>query len=543
MLTSTALLLLAPSLLPAQATAPAVLADTVPDPEGRFGADVAISGSFMVVGAPGVPAAGAGRGAVLIFRSVLGAWQLDARIAAPALGPDAGFGDAVDISTSHNGTFLIVGAPRATGSPVPGTTGAALIYERAGTSWQLSSTLRPVLGPGTFGSEVAIDSTAALITQSGDGGRVFASMPPGGQPQELIRPSGVFNSSEFGQSLDLFGDLAVVGAPGEDALGYDSGAAYVYRQASPTLPFLEEARLEHPSAATVTNHGFSVAAAKTAGPQGLDPVERVLVGSLDGAAFMWWRPAFSTNSWAIESVLNAFDGEDGGFGMGVALDGERALVGAPYRDLAGQNDGVAFDFQFEGAPGSGEWKPHSLLHPGTAAAGDFGSQVALDGGSAAVSAIEAFTQDTDSGRVLVYELGQRLGESHCASRRNSTGSIASLSVFGSSVASDLSLGFDVVGLPPFAAGYALTSALRGQSPNLGGGSGDLCLGGQVRRLSFFLQASDADGAASVTLDFNQLPPGLIIAPGTTWSFQWWHRDTGPAGPTSGTSHAVEMMFE
>ena len=47
---------------------------------------------------------------------------------------------------------------------------------------------------------------------------------------DRLLPPGVDPTEEFAASLDIDGDIAVVGAPLDDELGADAGAAYVYRR-------------------------------------------------------------------------------------------------------------------------------------------------------------------------------------------------------------------------------------------------------------------------------------------------------------------------
>ncbi|GIU88799.1 MAG: hypothetical protein KatS3mg009_3314 [Acidimicrobiia bacterium] len=81
-------------------------------PGDGFGAAVALSGQFAVVGAPGTDVAGrADAGAAYVFQRVgTGDWVPRARLVAPVPAAGARFGAAVDASAE---LWIVVGAPGA----------------------------------------------------------------------------------------------------------------------------------------------------------------------------------------------------------------------------------------------------------------------------------------------------------------------------------------------------------------------------------------------------------------------------------------------
>ncbi|QDV04791.1 hypothetical protein Poly30_02840 [Planctomycetes bacterium Poly30] len=535
------LALVSPFLQGPRVTGPDVLVDVGPAPAGRFGEDVAIDGGLMAVGSPGSSSNPMAPGTVSLFRLGATSWQLETRLEAPpGIGSAPAFGMSVDVDQGPFGEFVIVGAPGAQLTAGGVQRGAAFVYEFTGAGWTLVST---VLGDGAltaFGAAVAIDETTAVIGQTDFDGRAFsASRRPAGDWQldgELPRPGTVFAGADFGTVVDIEKHLIVVGAPGEDSAGYDSGAAYVYRRTTPSgSSFGLEIRLEHPSAATVTYQGSDVAVDVTG-----FGIERVLVGSQDEKAFVWRRDIHS--AWSLEALLTAFDGETGGWGKSVALDGSRLVVGAPWRIGSAPGSGVAMGFTLDSlSAGQQGWAPTAMFHPGLAIDEGVGGAVAISGPLVAVGASLFDGPSTDSGAVLSYVTVPRQGLVHCAGRENSVHSTASIAAFGSPFAMEENLGFDVTGLPPGTVGFLLTSRDRAQIPGLGGGAGDLCLGGMIARLSLYPQTADPSGNATVILDFHGLPASVQLVTGSTWSFQWWHRDGG-SSPTSNTSHAVELTF-
>ena len=139
-----------------------------PDPIARdhFGESVAIDGDYIVVGAPGVTSSNRSDvGGAYVFQRIGASWQFQGKLEPSNTHSVNNFGQAVAIS----GDYVVVGDP-AQHLPAPGT-GAAYIYRRSGTNWNL---LPPRIVPsdaGTdfldwhayFGHTVAVSDAGVLV--------------------------------------------------------------------------------------------------------------------------------------------------------------------------------------------------------------------------------------------------------------------------------------------------------------------------------------------------------------------------------------------
>lgn len=114
--------------------------------------------------------------------------------------------------------------------------------------------------------------------------------------------------------------------------------------------------------------------------------------------------------------------------------------------------------------------------------------------------------------------------SYCVSGRNVSGTEARLTTSGSTSIAANDLVFHVTGGVPLVTAILLTG--RAVSTRFVGG-GTLCIADEVVRVRS--AQLDGQGALSVPLDVNNLPPAASIAPGDTWSFQVWYR----SGPNPG----------
>ena len=166
---------------------------------GRFGSSVSISGDYAAVGNNGDAECGV-EAAAFFFHYSGAAWEEQARIGSGAARAGYSFGESVSIR----------GATAAAAEPdVWNDVGAVCLFERDGPQWTAPEAADPGEGEGEE-SEVQPEDP----TSSG----TFAKLTPGdGQ-----------DADRFGDSIDLDGGHAIVGAPSDDDNGSYSGSAYIY---------------------------------------------------------------------------------------------------------------------------------------------------------------------------------------------------------------------------------------------------------------------------------------------------------------------------
>ncbi|MHC5005609.1 MAG: FG-GAP repeat protein, partial [Planctomycetota bacterium] len=136
--------------------------------------------------------------------------------------------------------------------------------------------------------------------------------------------------------------------------------------------------------------------------------DRALIGAFQdddrgmeaGAAYVFELDAADGPGWSQVAKLLASDGNAGDvFGNGVALDGDVAVVGAPFRDDNGVESGAAYVFRFDGS----DWNEEAKLLAGDGQAGDtFGSAVAVNGDVIAIGACRDDDNGIDSGSAYVF---------------------------------------------------------------------------------------------------------------------------------------------
>ena len=199
------------------------------DESDQFGSTVLLVGDFLFVGASREDGDGSSlddnsledAGAVYVYTRESGSWKFDAYLKASEPESGAYFGS----SLAFDAGTLVVGAPyedvRPSEAGSVAIAGSAYVFTRQGTQWNSPVRLKPTPGPesnlgGGAGAGVAILGDSLTIgCPAQDGGRVFIYQRSGNvwqQQAEFNKPF-LFESGDFGQTVDLHGELLVVGRP------------------------------------------------------------------------------------------------------------------------------------------------------------------------------------------------------------------------------------------------------------------------------------------------------------------------------------------
>lgn len=349
----------------------------------EFGSVVAIDGDTIVVGAyrEASSATGIGgdasndgaafAGAAYVFARSGSTWTQQAYLKASNAVAFAQFGFSVAVDADT----VVVGADREFTTSYE--SGAAYVFTRAAGSWTQQAFVK-ASNPGIqdhFGSAVALDGDTLIVGAPGEdssstgvngsqanndasgSGAAYVFLRTGSSwtQQAYLKASNTGEDDEFGRAVDVSGDRAVVGAPGED------------------------------SNATTVNG---------------DAANDLAIES--GAAYVFSRAGASWSHSAYLKALNAGAGDQ--FGRAVAIDAEQIVVGAPLE--AGGTTGFASDGTSNSANASGAaysfgftagaWTPsHYLKATNTDANDGYGTAVSLDAGRMVIGA--AFESSSATG--------------------------------------------------------------------------------------------------------------------------------------------------
>ena len=219
--------------------------------------------------------------------------------------------------------------------------------------------------------------------------------------EQKLTASDEAESDEFGISVSLSGDTAVVGAPKNDDvcpsnLFCESGSAYIFRFNG--ISWVEEQKLTASDAAADDHFGISVSLSGATAVVGAS-FDFCESGIACGSAYVF---RFDGTSWVEEQKLTASDAAWADlFGGSVAVSGETAVMGAQGDDCsAGDDCGAAYVFRFNG----NSWIEEQKLTASDAEENDlFGSIVSVSGETIVVGvARDDCAAGQDCGSVYVF---------------------------------------------------------------------------------------------------------------------------------------------
>lgn len=195
-----------------------------------FGTAVAASAHTVVLGAPYAGASGIG--AAYVFTGSGSSWGQQAKLSAPDASDGDKFGGAVAIDTDT----VVVGAYNDDDNGR--NSGSVYVFVRNSGSWGLQAKLIPADGARDdfFGWSVAVSGETILVGAYADDDRGGAS----GSVYVFTRERGTWSQSakllaadgqsgdQFGYSVALAADTAVIGGLGDDDRGTNAGSVYVF---------------------------------------------------------------------------------------------------------------------------------------------------------------------------------------------------------------------------------------------------------------------------------------------------------------------------
>jgi hypothetical protein len=313
-----------------------------------------------------------------------------------------------------------------------GTLGAAYVYRRTGTNTWDSGTKIVSSSPAVnddFGTSVSIDGDYAIVGATGDAG--------GAGEAHIFRRTGLntwdsgtrviasdrASSDNFGWSVSISGDYAIVGADREDAGGSSAGAAYIFHRTgvntwdSGTKIVASDAQADDQFGYSVSISGdYAVVGARFEDGGGGDPLSGA------GAAYIFRRTG--TNTWNTGTKIVASDATSSDyFGSSVSISGDYAIVGAKNADgLRGQ----AYVFE---RVGLNLWSEVLILQNSDSQSADlFGWSVSIDESymiSGAPGEDEGDPGNTNDGAAYIYFCDDAESESSSSEQYSSSSSSSS----------------------------------------------------------------------------------------------------------------------
>jgi hypothetical protein len=204
---------------------------------------------------------------------------------------------------------------------------------------------------------------------------------------------------EFGYSVSISGDYAIIGAAYDDnGNGDDAGAAYIFKRSGTN--WTQETKLIASDGEVADLFGISVSL----------NADYAIVGAYEddnsngadaGAAYIFKR---SGTSWTQETKLTASDGEEGDkFGCSVSLNGHYAIAGAFLATNDGNQGDAGSAYIFKRTDNG--WIQEAKLLASDGAANDhFGASVSISGDTALIGAVwDDNSNGVDAGAAYVFK--------------------------------------------------------------------------------------------------------------------------------------------
>ncbi len=265
-----------------------------------------------------------------------------------------------------------------------------------------------------FGQSVAVSGDTAIVGATYEdlaGAAYIFQRDEGGANNwgEVIKltASDAQAGDGLGFSVALSGDAVVVGAPWEDAGDSGAGAAYVFqRDEGGANNWGEVIKLTGSDAEARDLFGVRVSVGGDTAVVGAGGEDAG--GDLAGAAYVFQRDEGGTNNWGEVAKLTASDAQARDtFGNSVAVSGDTAVVGAWQEAAGGSAAGAAYIFQRDEG-GTNNWGEVTKLTASDAQAYDFfGTSVAVSGDTAVVGAyFEAAGGLLQAGAAYVFQRNQ-----------------------------------------------------------------------------------------------------------------------------------------
>ncbi len=373
---------------------------------GSLGASVALSGDRAAAGMPSARIDGDfSRGSALVFEKNGALWELAAEVS-PA---DGRAFDMFGTSVALNGDTFVGGSVEAQSPTFSAGFGAVTVFRgQADGSWIESQSLSPDAGQDDefFATALAIDDGTLLVGAPDSSGSaegfdsgiiyIYRETATGLTEVAALCPSDSATDDNFGEAIALSGTRLAVGAPRQ---GSSNGAVYLYEQS--VAGWVEVKKISSETGADSIFFGNALALSGDVLAVGV---------SREEAVYLYGKDVGGSGNWGlIKTLTDTNAGAFHNFGVQVALDGDRLVVGATGVDAGGQIAVGRISIFHRDAGGSDAWELEQQVDaPEQLARYGFGSKLALRGTLLAVSAPSVglvidgvFT--TRPGQISLYE--------------------------------------------------------------------------------------------------------------------------------------------
>lgn len=355
--------------------------------DANFGSAVAANTQYSFIAAPLANRQGEDSGTVYQYESTTGKFIRE------ILPKDLAAGDHFGTSLAANDKYILIGAPL--NDTANTNTGAAYLFDV--NTGALVQKFIPVerARASNFGQSVAINANKAVIgvpasnERGGNSGAAYLiDLADLSTEAILLAPDGQAGD-RFGDSVALNSEYALIGSPYHQIDNERLGTAYLFNLDKRTL----KAKYSDPSGKEGDKFGFSVA---------LNSKEALIGSATSNAVEINAGSAviINTQTGEISSRLTPTDVHIGQtFGNAVAMNNKYALVGAFHDHAKGMSSGASYLY-----PLSNTGKAYKLVTGDLKAQDQMGFTVSLGGSHAVIGARHQNNGAENSGGAYLISL-------------------------------------------------------------------------------------------------------------------------------------------
>ncbi|KPA15016.1 PKD domain-containing protein, partial [Candidatus Magnetomorum sp. HK-1] len=314
--------------------------DITSSSNNAFAKSVSIFGDYIIIGASRDQEHGYNSGAAYVFHKNNNIWTQQSKLVPSDIKPYDMFG----ISVCMTNGYAIIGKSgddeHCFGS------GAAYIYKLSDNKWTFQTKLKANIPKDNeyFGCSVSISDELAIVGASFDDGQIGKSISGSAyifhREEETWAQETVLQnedqSDEFGRSVSISNNYAIVGAYGNDNQSMDSGAAYIFKRNDKTWDLQNVLTVEDCS--IFCHLGFSVSISNDYAIVGTEDNSN---GYLSGSAYVYQR---NDENWALLTKILPNNGKkQDRFGSSVSIFGNELFIGVPGNDDKNLETGCVYN--------------------------------------------------------------------------------------------------------------------------------------------------------------------------------------------------------
>ncbi len=422
--------------------------ETLPDIDSttyeQYGIAVSIDGDYAVIGSQGYNS-NVGKAYVLHYNDSV--WGKIAILMASDGAVDDYFGNSVAIS----GNTIVVGAYGDDDSA--SASGSAYIFEKTSEEWEdMSETAKLTPSDGAsnykFGFSVGVSENTIIVGAPGDDyngtqtGSAYVFVKPDDGWKDTTQTaklthngSGVYNY--FGHSVAISGNTIAIGAHGFYGQASGGGSVYVYEKPSSGWKNMKQtARLYPSDIAREDYFGFSVSMSGNTIVAGSYKDDDM--GSNSGSAYVYEMPDDGWVAMTETLKLTASDGADQDlFGSSVSISDSTIIIGSFQADVSEVNAGAAYIYLKTDSGWVDTTEYQKITITGGVQSDYFGRAVAVSGGNIVAGAYMNDDNGTNNGSAYFFNLAYPIEiDSQPASKSNMCGgSLLSYKIEGENIRS------------------------------------------------------------------------------------------------------------